>query len=163
MTSLTLEKLNMGHFKAWIEITENDHLTKSEYEQMLSHIEQNEKQRRNYCFMVSEAQNYIGIISIFNIILGEFQSGMLDYMIHPLLRRKGYADQSIKLIEDFAFNLLDLKKLTAHVEVDNMASQKLLIKNKYSYRFEDHAFFRDNTSRPGHIFTKVKPTITQEV
>lgn len=55
-------------------------------------------------------------------------SGLVVYALNKESREKGYATEAAKLMKDFAFNNLKLKKLLAETKGDNFGSHNVLKK-----------------------------------
>ncbi|WP_297073691.1 GNAT family protein, partial [Thermococcus sp.] len=62
------------------------------------------------------------------------------YYLAPEERRKGYGTEVVKLLCEYAFRHLNLRKVWAKVHEDNKASIKVLEKNGFtlSGRFREH-------------------------
>ncbi|MCC6383801.1 MAG: GNAT family N-acetyltransferase [Bacteroidia bacterium] len=69
----------------------------------------------------------IGTAGIYNIEKNH-RKGELGYWLLPGYWHKGYISEAVKLIIDFSFNSLNLHRIEATVETENIASIKTLLK-----------------------------------
>ena len=89
-----------------------------------------------------------------NVHIGNIKLGKID-SIHKTAElglligkkqffNKGYASEAIKLITNFAFKKMGLKYIYANVYIDNVASQKVILKNNFkkSGIFKKKAIFK---------------------
>lgn len=75
----------------------------------------------------------------------EARHGEVGYVFHPRHWGKGYGTETVALIEDFAFNVLNLKKLHARVIDANIGSARVLEKNGFELegRLRDYYFIEE--------------------
>ena len=141
--SVRLIEITKDHYTDWKEITGNHSLSQEQFDLLLMSFEADQKIRHGFYFLISDMDQIVGSISLFNISWGRFKHAMLDYSIKARFRRKGYAFEGLKLIERFASNA-GLRKLLAYVEQDNEGSKKLLLKCHYGYRLEENALLDES-------------------
>lgn len=83
-------------------------------------------------FAVVIDDKYVGTASIHNIDWIS-KKAEVGYLIgEKSYWGKGYATELVGLLSDYAFNRLGLRKLSADVVQDNIASQKVLQKNGFT-------------------------------
>ena len=101
------------------------------------------KSQKKYISIINKSKNDIifGIFTRQNIHIGNVKIGPINF-IHKFTeisyligdkkyQRKGYSFEAISLIENYIFNKLKIKKITAGVYSNNFASIKLLKKLGY--------------------------------
>lgn len=86
-----------------------------------------------------ETNRLIGTICLWNLEAENFR-GEIGYELMPAFQGKGYMQEAVKAVVDYAFNTLKLHSVTAWFDPDNMASQKLLDK----LGFKQEAYFKDS-------------------
>lgn len=70
---------------------------------------------------------FIGKIQVSNITYGVFKSAAIGYSIDEDYQGKGYMKEAVSLIEDYAFNEMELHRIEASTLVDNVKSQGVLL------------------------------------
>ncbi len=89
--------------------------------------------------LINKPEKLIG-----NICLWKFQKehyrGELGYVLHPDHWRKGLAKEAITKVVDFGFKKLHLHSIEAHINPENIGSQKAL----ESTGFKREAYFKEN-------------------
>ncbi len=81
-----------------------------------------------YKFRIIVENKFAGNIGLFNPKNGTYELG---YFILREYRNKGVITKAIEQIIKFAFEKKQIKKIIAITELDNLASQKVLKKNKF--------------------------------
>jgi len=89
-------------------------------------LEQYAKSDRAYEFRVfkKEDGSHIGGVIIKTIKRGHFQWAEVGYWLLNQHWGKGYGSEMVKVMIDIAFNELGFHRLEAHINLDNIASQK---------------------------------------
>ena len=79
-------------------------------------------------FVVCERESgaIAGVININSIVRGFFQSGYLGYYAAARFARRGYMTEGMKLVIRFAFDELNLHRLEANIQPENVASIALV-------------------------------------
>ncbi len=123
-------------------------LMQSVYE-TCQHIEKLQKREAEethlYASVVDKLTNMvIGNVMLFNFDC-EANHAEIGYVLHKGTWGQGIGTQCVKLINDFARNILQLHKLYAHVVDVNIGSARILEKNGYNLegRLKDHYFIDD--------------------
>ena len=75
-----------------------------------------------------ETKQLVGAINLNCIVRGSFQSAYMGYWIGAPFARRGYMTEALKLLTHFAFNKLNLHRLEANIQPDNVASITLVRK-----------------------------------
>lgn len=107
-----------------------------------------DKSNRNIYFGIDEFETgeFIGFIQLTNIDLIS-RNAVLGFLIgEKNKQRKGYGYESTKLVLDFAFKQINLKKIVSYVVDDNISSLKLFLKLGFREEglLKEH-FFNDGT------------------
>lgn len=64
----------------------------------------------------------------------------IGYMLHPGFHRQGLMQEAMEVVLDYGFNTMHLHSVEANINPLNIASEKILVKNK----FQLEAKFREN-------------------
>jgi Acetyltransferases, including N-acetylases of ribosomal proteins len=102
--------------------------------------------------------NYlIGKIRLSNIVYGVFRSAFLGYSIDEEEQNNGYMKEAVKLITDYAFDEMELHRIEASTLVDNIKSQKVLLKCEFEQVGINKKYLFINGEWRDHItFYKIK-------
>jgi len=86
----------------------------------------------------------VGLIGL-HTINWKTRTAYVGYLLRKQFWGKGYMTEAVSLVMDYAFNDMDLRKLTSSVLEPNIASQKVLEKNGFrrSGVFREVQFIRD--------------------
>jgi ribosomal-protein-alanine N-acetyltransferase len=82
------------------------------------------------CYLVCDKahHNIIGTFNISNIVRGWFQSGYLGYAVFAPFQQQGLMYQGLLLVIEQAFTTLNLHRLEANIQPENIASINLVAK-----------------------------------
>lgn len=78
-------------------------------------------------FGIYKENKLIGKVQISSIIYGVFKSAIVGYSIDEDYQGRGYMKQALSLVEEYAFNEMELHRIEASTLVDNIKSQGVLI------------------------------------
>jgi len=73
-----------------------------------------------------------GTISLSNLVRGPFQSASAGYWVDLARQGRGLATRAVGAVVDLAFGELELHRVEAATLVDNVASQRVLEKNRFT-------------------------------
>jgi ribosomal-protein-alanine N-acetyltransferase len=97
--------------------------------------------------VVSEG-TVIGQVTISSILRGPFQKGFLGYWISSRHQGLGHTSRAVGLAIRIAEDELNLHRLEAHTQLENLASQAILRKHGFrSWGIAHEHFFADGTWR----------------
>lgn len=97
--------------------------------------------------VVSEG-TVIGQISISSILRGPFQKGFLGYWVSSLHQGLGHSSRAVGLALRIAGDELNLHRLEAHTQLENLASQAILRKHGFrSWGIAHDHFYADGAWR----------------
>ncbi|RDI48848.1 GNAT family N-acetyltransferase [Aquicella lusitana] len=89
-------------------------------------------QPSNKSFLVMSRTNEIlGVFNLSEIVRGCFQNSYLGYYAFSGQEGKGYMSQGMKLVLDYAFNVLALHRVEANIQPGNVRSIYLVQKNGF--------------------------------
>ena len=81
-------------------------------------------------FGVADDKEFAGVVSFHTISL-ENHRAEIGYWMHKPMRGKGIGTMATKMITDYGFRTLGFRRIDGLADVDNTASQKLLISAGY--------------------------------
>lgn len=148
---LLLRKLQLDDQEAVFEMRSNPEVMKyiprplaQTLTDALEHIVQNLKisdanEGANWGIEEKESKKLIGSICVFHIQKENYR-GEVGYILNPKWHNKGIMNEALQAIIKFAFEKMNLHSLEALIDPANIASAKLLEKNK----FRKEAHFREN-------------------
>lgn len=88
------------------------------------------KNLKRFGIELKETGKIIGVTDLYNINL-KSKKLKLGYWIGKNYRRKGYADEAVKKVIEYAFENYDVNEIIATTLTDNDPSMNLLIKNGF--------------------------------
>lgn len=93
----------------------------------------------NWVVCLKDDPKMIGLVGHY-IIKPEHYRSEIGYMILPEYHNKGYVTEAVKTMIDYGFNVLNLNSIEAVIDPLNMASERVLQKN----RFVKEAHLKEN-------------------
>lgn len=75
---------------------------------------------------IFKSDNLIGKIKLSNVVYGVFKSAFVGYSIDEDYQGKGYMSEALRLITDYAFEVMGLHRIEASTLVDNEKSKRVL-------------------------------------
>lgn len=84
------------------------------------------QQDGRYFLCLKSSDEIVGTFNISGVVRGFFQSGYLGYEVFSPHDRKGYMSAGLTLLLDEAFHNLNLHRLEANIQPDNIASIRLV-------------------------------------
>lgn len=88
-------------------------------------------QENRYLLCHKDHHEIVGTFNISNIVRGWFQSAYLGYEVFSPFQQQGFMQQGMQLIIEEAFTSLNLHRLEANIQSDNIASIKLVAKSGF--------------------------------
>jgi [ribosomal protein S5]-alanine N-acetyltransferase len=101
----------------------------------------------NWAITLKDSPKMIGIIGHYRIKWEHFRSE-IGYMILPEYQGKGLVTEAVGLMIDYGFQQMKMHSLEAIIDPDNLASAKVLEKNK----FVKEGHFKENTFFEGKYY-----------
>ena len=84
-----------------------------------------------HAFAILEGERIVGTVSLSNVVRGPLQSANLGYWVAERVNGRGIATNAVGELIPIAFGELGLHRLEAGTLVDNVASQRVLLKNGF--------------------------------
>lgn len=154
---LALRKLNTRDEYFWCNELAPGTTTKN-FGKVFEDISLQEQQDKSYSFILEGNGKPIGFIQVFNVLRYPACSGMIEIMISESNRKRGFAKEGIKLLEDYCFKDLGLMRLIAPISPENNASIALFSSLGYLKYFSDPSAFFFNKKPAAHeIWVKINP------
>lgn len=104
--------------------------TKEEVKGVINQNIEGAKNHEMTRYLAFDNKKFIGFITIKRYD-SRFHRAEIDYIIAPAVRRQGYGSEMMQFFLRKIFEEWDLTRITAYVDPDNIASQKLLEKNNF--------------------------------
>lgn len=95
-------------------------------------------QVRFYVFLKDDPETIIGTVCLYDIS-NAYSRAEIGYKFSSTHHHKGYASEAVEKLADIAFSELNLHRLCAHVQEDNLPSIRLLL----GLGFEKEGICRD--------------------
>ena len=86
-----------------------------------------------WAIILKKENKLIGTICLWNFSNNN-ENMEIGYELNTSYRRKGYMDEAVILVVNYGFKELKVKRLEAFVQIGNIASKKLLIKNNFKFK-----------------------------
>lgn len=121
-------------------------LTSQEFDEYYQRYQQpNQKS-----FLVCQDKNIVGVFNVNEIVRGLFQNAYLGFYAVADYAGKGYMSTGLKLVLKKVFNELQLHRLEANIQPENMTSIFLAKKNGFRYEGFSPRYLRINEEWRGH-------------
>ncbi len=116
------------------------------FEALIKRREAEAKSDYSYKFHIFEKKlnTSIGYCNIYPHYRENFQYGHIGYAMHNNFWGNGYATECVLGLTKIGFDRLNLHRLEAHVNLDNPASKRVLLKAGYSYEGIRKAFILED-------------------
>jgi [ribosomal protein S5]-alanine N-acetyltransferase len=85
-----------------------------------------------YAYAILDEGELAGTISLVHVVRGSLQSATVGYFVDAERNGRGLASRALAAIVDEAFGPLGLHRVEAGTLVDNVASQRVLEKNRFT-------------------------------
>lgn len=115
-----------------------------EAEQYIQSLKDGYEKRESVTWAIAMKENdvLIGAVGYHNINKEHFRSEM-GYILHKNYHRRGLMHEALRPVIDFGFQTINLHRIDAVIDKENIASEKLLLKNKFvkEGHFAENYFF----------------------
>ncbi|MFJ9680485.1 GNAT family N-acetyltransferase [Streptomyces sp. NPDC101194] len=108
--------------------------------------------------VVVSDETVIGQVDISSILRGPFQKGFLGYWVSSLHQGLGHTSRAVGLALRIAEDELNLHRLEAHTQLENLASQAILRKHGFSSWGIAHEHFYADGAWRDEVFWERKLT-----
>jgi len=151
---IKLEKFNLSHAKELKQIIDNKkiewHAKDICYPYPLTRVKKyilNQLKLKNYVeFAILVDNKFVGTICLEKIDKAN-KKASIGYWVSKVYRSRGIATKAVKLVVDFGFNKLKLKRIYAEVKKDNIQSSRVL---------EKAGFEKEGVSKDENFYEIVK-------
>lgn len=128
-----IRRADEAYLRPWEPDWLDGHLSRSSYRIRLSRFKKMVAGDRAYPFHIirSDTNTLIGAANLTHIERGAGQSAKLGYWVGQAHMGKGHARGAVRAISRFAFDQLSLHRIEAAVQIDNIASIRVLEANRY--------------------------------
>ena len=92
---------------------------------------QREPRSSEHLYGIIEDDVLVGVVTLSTVVRGPFQSATVGYWVDEARRGRGVATRAVGAVAELAFGELGLHRLEAATLVDNVASQRVLEKNRF--------------------------------
>ena len=125
-----LRKDSREHLTAWEEDWQEVDLSLSAYKRRLRAYEKEMRRGTGLPLFIIRRDDraLLGGVTLSNIRYGSSRSAILGYWIGSRFVRKGYGAAAVKAIIDHAFTAIELNRIEAACQEENVASQNLLMR-----------------------------------
>lgn len=104
----------------------------------------------NWGIVEKSSRKLVGSIGIFHVNK-ENHRAEIGYVLNPRWQNKGIMNEALQLALEYGFEKIKLHSIEAIIDPDNIASAKLLEKNK----FRKEAYFKENCFFEGKFYDSV--------
>ena len=129
-----LRRESRAFLQPWEPRWPSDHLTRPSFRRRVRWAGNEAEADRAYSFLafLRDDEALVGGITLSNVRRGPARSGSLGYWVGERHARRGYMDEAVGRMEDFAFDDLGLVRLEAACLEENDASRRLLERRGYA-------------------------------
>jgi ribosomal-protein-alanine N-acetyltransferase len=99
--------------------------------EVLHGVVERRAQGLGYGYAILDGGELVGTITLSNVVRGPFQSANVGYWVDRARNGQGIATRAVAAVVEVAFGELSLHRLEAGTLVDNLASQRVLEKNRF--------------------------------
>jgi ribosomal-protein-alanine N-acetyltransferase len=127
---LELQIKNRAFFERYAMTRDDGYYTLAAQEDLLTYLEEEAQQDRQYGFGIYKKENdeLIGTISLFQIVRGSVQGAFIGYFLDEAHNGQGYMTEAVQLIVEYGFHELKLHRIEAGVMPHNIGSIRVLEK-----------------------------------
>jgi ribosomal-protein-alanine N-acetyltransferase len=167
---LTLRPPQHGDFREWAALRETsraflepweptwaaDHLTRRSFTNRVYWAQRSIGSGRAVpLFLFQRSGGLLGAITLDNIQRGPSQAATLGYWVGQAHTRQGYMREAVLGVVHYAFQSLDLSRITAGCLAENQASRGLLEKCGFKYEGVAQAYLQINGRWRNHVLYSI--------
>lgn len=124
---------NRAFLKAFSPTWPKDFFQESFWQRKIWASSQDWESDKAYRFVLkSKSGEIIGNINLSQVCRGAFQNAYLGYAVDEDYQGQGIMTEAVSLVTKFTFEKIKLHRLQANTLVDNIGSQKVLLKNGFN-------------------------------
>ena len=130
---LYFETINRSYFEETCLSRGDSYYDFNNLNRIISELVDEQNEGINYMYIIRNSEDKIvGRINLVDIVRGNFNKAEIGYRIGKEYIGRGYGEKAVKLALYDAANKYKLHRIEAGVSTENIASQKVLIKNGFS-------------------------------
>lgn len=110
------------------------HTNITQTREFIRQILANYQSKENFLWGISlqETGKLIGAVHLFDVHIGD-GNAELSYIINPAFQGKGYASEAVRAVIRYALDTMNLIRVQARCDVENIASEQVMIKSGMQY------------------------------
>lgn len=167
MTTLQLREPSLEDGKAFIDAMNrssslhqrwvNPAKSLADYNQ---YLQQNKQANQNANLLIANQNDIVGVFNLSEIVRGCFQNAYLGFYAVSGFEGRGLMSQGLKLLLHKAFNKLELHRIEANIQPNNLTSIHLVKANGFRHEgFSPRYLFIDNAWRDHERFAITKEDV----
>ena len=137
----------------WEPTWAGDELSRGSYRYKLRRYAEDARDDKAYALFVFREDDgaLLGGITLSNVRRGVAQSASLGYWAGEMHAGKGYITAAVRAIVRYAFDDLDLHRIEAACQPENMASRRVLEKAGFTHEGQARAYLKINGKWRDHL------------
>ena len=129
----SFEKENREYFERNLPPRPGNYFDPEGFKEITRELLTEQTNRDVYMHLIRDSQGaMIGRINL-SVLENDQKTAELGYRIGENVTNLGYASEAVRLVLDKAFHTYGLNKIVAGTATDNLASQRVLLKNGFTY------------------------------
>ncbi len=155
-----LRQTSRDFLQPWEPFWHDQDYSRAQFHHQLRHYGRNVDEGVGYHFFIflRESPTLVGAINLYDLQAGASMSAALGYWIGKPYARRGYALSALRAVLAFAFDDLQLKRVTAACLPRNAPSRKLLEKCGFSYEGYARSYMQIAGRREDHLLFAILPS-----
>ncbi len=122
-----------------------------------NYIEHYQKPNQNANLLIANSHEIIGVFNLSEIVMGCFQNAYLGFFAVSGFEGRGLMSQGLKLVMQKAFTELNLHRLEANIQSENLSSIQLIKANGFRHEgFSPRYLLIENAWRDHERFAITK-------
>ena len=129
----SFEKENREYFERNLPPRPDNYFDLEGFKEMTRELLTEQRNRAVYMHLIRDSQGVmVGRINL-SVLEGNRKTAELGYRIGENVTNLGYASEAVKLVLDKAFTTYGFNRIIAGTARDNLASQRVLLKNGFTF------------------------------
>ena len=149
-----------AYLQPWEPAWPDDDLTRGSFKRRLSAYAYDLDRHLSYPLLIFRESDFalVGGITLGQVRRGVVQSATVGYWIGQTFAGNGYATAAVEAVVSFAFDRLGLHRVEAACVPENLASQRVLMKQNFEFEGRASSYLRINRVWRDHmLFARVSP------